>query len=304
MKVSGFRKYSGIALVVGVIVLIMSIVCFAVLGIMLGNLEGEFGYKPTVSEAKEMLEMAEGMAQMLGGDISDLLGVSDFQVFFIKFSMSMRIPLLVVGILLIGVGVALRYVHADFKTMDCAKTGIDHSISSASTALKGFIDKATSKCPKCGKVCSAKTAFCPSCGERTVKPEIVARPPKASAMKTYTCPNCKKVYSEKIAFCSACGQKIPDETASETRCRNCGAVNPSGAKFCSSCGNDLGVRRFDDPIKPATVSVGTKEKLVVEKEEKPYVPIVHTSDRTSPAKPMIEVVPEKKNPFMSKPKDL
>lgn len=303
MKISDFRKYSGIALAVGAIALVMSILCFIVLGITLGKIGSEFGYKPTASEAKEMLEQAEDMAKMLGGDISDLLGVSGFQVFLIKVSMSMRIPLLVIGILLIGAGAALRFLNVDSKSIDRARTGIAHGVSSASTALKGTIDKATSKCPKCGKVFSAKTVFCPSCGERTVRPEIVARPPKTSATKTYTCPNCKKVYSEKIAFCPACGQKIPDETASEIRCRNCGSVNSSGARFCSSCGNDLEVRRFDDTFKPAPVSTGT-EKTISVMEEKPHTPIVHTPSHDSTAKPTIEVVPGKKNPFMSKPNDL
>lgn len=304
MKVSDFKKYSGMALVIGAIVLVMSIVCFVVVGTILGNIENTLGYKLTASEAKERIAQAEMIAPMLGSDVSDMLGVSSFQIFLIKLTISMRIPLLVVGILLLSAGVALRFVNVDSETMDRAKTEIAHGISSASTALKETIDKATSKCPKCGKVCSAKTVFCPSCGERTVKPETVARSVKISAKSTYTCPNCKKVYSEKIAFCSACGQKIPDEAPKDIRCSNCGAVNSAGARFCSACGNDLKARVFDNISQPDAVSTAPKEKTISVKDEGAPAPIVHTHVHVEPAKPTIEVVPEKKNPFMGNPKKL
>lgn len=299
MKGSDLKKYSGIAIIVGAVVLVMGILCFVVLGVTLGRISSGYGYKISASDAQEMLDQAEGMAQMLGGDMSDLLGISSFQLFLIKFALTMRIPLLVVGILLTGAGVALYFVSADPQTINRAKREISHGLSGASAALKGTIDRATTKCPACGKVCSSKTVFCPSCGTKTVKPETIHHAEETSTKCTYTCPKCRQVYSKKIAFCSACGQKMPDEVPGNTFCRSCGAENPSGAKFCSNCGNDLRAHGVDDICVPSPAPTAPEGK-----EADMPVPVVHTSTFDAPARPSVEVVPDKKNPFMSKPKDL
>lgn len=292
MNFRNFKKYERLTLTVGAILLALSIICFIFVSIILGNIESQYGYRPSAAEAKEMLEQAESMAKMLGGNASDLIGMSGVQMFLSKMAITLRIPLLVVGIIVLIGGIAIHILSTESETTNRARAGLTHGISSASAALKGSIDKATSKCPRCGRVCSAKTAFCPSCGEKMVKPEAIVHYEKPEMKVMFTCPVCKKEYSERVSFCSACGNKMPEEAPREIRCPNCDAINNLEARFCSKCGTRLGGADLDKTIVPSDKSAA-----------KETVPVLHVHVHDKPSKPSIEVVTEK-NPFMSKPKEL
>lgn len=231
------NKVSLILIIAGAVMLVLSIVCFVMTGIFVSAMEDAFamfGVSPSAANLKALFDTAESAASMMGGfgmgDLYELAGVSKGQIAMIKFCIGGRIWFLVLGLLCAGGGVALRLLDLDPRTVKRAKAALSQGVNSASMMVKDAVDKATVKCPSCGKVCSAKTAFCPSCGTKMPAP----------AGKVI-CPGCGATHAAGRAFCTTCGSALPkpEPAAPKTVCPGCGAKFDGRVTFCSECGTKL-----------------------------------------------------------------
>lgn len=267
------KKYSGIVMISSGGILVLSVVCFIVMNMMLSSMADKLGFNLSGAALQRSLREAEAMASMLGYSLAESLGVSNFQIILTKVSMAMRFPLLILGILGLRAGLAMYFMDPDSPAVEAARKTIADGVSSASFMIKDTIDKATVKCPKCGKVSSAKTAFCSGCGEKLPQPVPTPRPEKVSHVSV-KCPGCGKVYKEKIAFCSECGHKLPEPLPEKIACPSCGTENKGGAKFCFACGTKL-------------VTGETKTSSAVSGEtvlKTPVTPADEAEPETAPAK--------------------
>lgn len=222
---SNLKKYGNLLKTSGIVCLIVSVAMFVAVEISLGSFENVIGYKMSVNEAQVTIKESEEMLEWFGGSLSELIGVSEFQLALFQFSVPLRIPMLVIGLVLWGAGFALQYIKTDSIAFDSAKDNIANGVSQASSALKKFVDTATVKCPKCGKICTGNTAFCPQCGEKTVKNEIVSAAKKMMSPELM-CEKCGDKYRLGNSFCPKCGSKLVPivETIAATGCYTEAAV--------------------------------------------------------------------------------
>ena len=249
-------KQAKIAIVAGVVALALCVVCYC--GILYAkheiNKESEY-FQMSISDMKALADRAFDYAKEYG--FSEVMS-EDYgtQLLLLCIALKIRIPTLIIGLALLGVGAFLRL------QANTLPGGSTYSPVTPSANL------ATTRCPHCGKVFAGKAGFCPSCGK-----EIAAKAPAAPAApqqvpeeskpvtapsageatenrRGVTCPQCGKVYPTWQNFCTSCGSDLPKESSAQpaapapaqpefTFCPDCGRKNPAGAKFCAGCGRQL-----------------------------------------------------------------
>jgi len=278
MKKEKYSKYSRFLMIAGSIMLVISIVCF--IGLLIA-LKGRISISELNSKIKS--PVTRTMAEMSMQSVPEYLGFTDVGFFLIRFAMTSRTLFLILGILVLGGGVALYILGGNNPDILNKVKRFFESI----LAVRNGNDKGeTVKCPKCGKVHSSKISFCPNCGEKL--PEYIPPTPPASGKVVAKCSGCGKEFSEKISYCTDCGAKVI-EVSTELCCPVCGAKNPAGAKFCCACAASLtgGMRGGSGKTPP----LGTPPELVF----RSHPDSMHTSEESAPS-----AEPEKKNPFMKK----
>lgn len=232
------KMVSLILIILGAVMLLASIICFAMTGMYVSALEDAMYTSMSVSDLKMLIRAAEGASSLLGGygEMSDLFGgyspIPQSQLGAMKFCIGGRGWFLVLGLLFAGCGVALLMMDLDSRTVKRAKDALNKGMNSASLMVKDAVDKATVKCPACGKICTAKTAFCPACGSKMPAP----------AGKV-VCPGCGAMHAAGRAFCTTCGSQLPKPAPAAPRtrtvCPGCGAGFDGHAAFCPECGLKL-----------------------------------------------------------------
>lgn len=249
-------KQAKIAIVAGVVALALCVVCYC--GILYAkheiNKESEY-FQMSISDMKALADRAFDYAKEYG--FSEVMS-EDYgtQLLLLCIALKIRIPTLIIGLALLGVGAFLRL------QANTLPGGSTYSPVTPSANL------ATTRCPHCGKVFAGKAGFCPSCGKE-IAPKAPAAPaapqqvPEESKPVTapsadeatenrrgVTCPQCGKVYPTWQSFCTSCGSDLPKESSAQpaapapaqpefTFCPDCGRKNPAGAKFCAGCGRQL-----------------------------------------------------------------
>ena len=249
-------KQAKIAIVAGVVALALCVVCYC--GILYAkheiNKESEY-FQMSISDMKALADRAFDYAKEYG--FSEVMS-EDYgtQLLLLCIALKIRIPTLIIGLALLGIGAFLR-LQANTLPGGSTYSPVTPSANSATT-----------RCPHCGKVFAGKAGFCPSCGK-----EIAAKAPAAPAApqqvpeeskpvtapsageatenrRGVTCPQCGKVYPTWQNFCTSCGSDLPKESSAQpaapapaqpefTFCPDCGRKNPAGAKFCAGCGRQL-----------------------------------------------------------------
>ena len=248
-------KQAKIAIVAGVVALALCVVCYC--GILYANHEinKDSVYKMTISQLKAVADLLYDYAKEYG--FSEAMSEENgTQLLLLCIALKIRIPTLIIGLVLLGVGAFLRL------QANTLPGGSTYSPVTPSANL------ATTRCPHCGKVFAGKAGFCPSCGKE-IAPKAPAAPaapqqvPEESKPVTapsadeatenrrgVTCPQCGKVYPTWQSFCTSCGSDLPKESSAQpaapapaqpefTFCPDCGRKNPAGAKFCAGCGRQL-----------------------------------------------------------------
>ena len=249
-------KQAKIAIVAGVVALALCVVCYC--GIFYAkheiNKESEY-FQMSISDMKALADRAFDYAKEYG--FSEVMS-EDYgtQMLLLCIALKIRIPTLIIGLALLGIGAFLRL------QANTLPGGSTYSPVTPSANL------ATTRCPHCGKVFAGKAGFCPSCGKE-IAPTAPAAPaapqqvPEESKPVTapsadeatenrrgVTCPQCGKVYPTWQNFCTSCGSDLPKESSAQpaapapaqpefTFCPDCGRKNPAGAKFCAGCGRQL-----------------------------------------------------------------
>lgn len=249
-------KQAKIAIVAGVVALALCVVCYC--GILYAkheiNKESEY-FQMSISDMKALADRAFDYAKEYG--FSEVMS-EDYgtQLLLLCIALKIRIPTLIIGLALLGIGAFLRL------QANTLPGGSTYSPVTPSANL------ATTRCPHCGKVFAGKAGFCPSCGKE-IAPKAPAAPaapqqvPEESKPVTapsadeatenrrgVTCPQCGKVYPTWQSFCTSCGSDLPKESSAQpaapapaqpefTFCPDCGRKNPAGAKFCAGCGRQL-----------------------------------------------------------------
>lgn len=263
-------KQAKIAIVAGIVALAICVVCYC--GILYAkheiNKESEY-FQMSISDMKALADRAFDYAKEYG--FSEVMS-EDYgtQLLLLCVALKIRIPTLIIGLALLGVGAFLKLQAGTLPG------------GSTYTPVNPSADLATTRCPHCGRVFTGKAGFCPSCGkEITVKapapapkpapapvtpaappaPQQVPEEPKPAApapsagetagnRRGVTCPQCGKVYPTWQSFCTSCGSDLPKEQSAQpvdpaptqpqfTFCPDCGRKNPAGAKFCAGCGRQL-----------------------------------------------------------------
>ena len=262
-------KQAKITLVAGIVALALCVVCYC--GILYAkheiNKESEY-FQMSISDMKAWADRAFDYAKEYG--FSEVMAEEEgTQLLLLCIALKIRIPTLIIGLALLGVGAFLRL------QANTLPGGSTYSPVTPGANL------ATTRCPHCGKVFAGKAGFCPSCGKeiaakapvqepKPAVPVTPAAPPAPqqvpeekkpsttapSAGETagnrhgVTCPQCGKVYPTWQSFCTSCGSDLPKETSAQpdapapaqpqaTFCPDCGKKNPAGAKFCAGCGRQL-----------------------------------------------------------------
>ena len=249
-------KQAKIAIVAGIVALAICVVCYC--GILYAkyeiNKESEY-FQMSISDMKALADRAFDYAKEYG--FSEVMS-EDYgtQLLLLCIALKIRIPTLIIGLALLGIGAFLRL------QANTLPGGSTYSPVTPSANL------ATTRCPHCGKVFAGKAGFCPSCGKE-IAPKAPAAPaapqqvPEESKPVTapsadeatenrrgVTCPQCGKVYPTWQSFCTSCGSDLPKESSAQpaapapaqpefTFCPDCGRKNPAGAKFCAGCGRQL-----------------------------------------------------------------
>lgn len=249
-------KQAKIAIVAGIVALAICVVCYC--GILYAkyeiNKESEY-FQMSISDMKALADRAFDYAKEYG--FSEVMS-EDYgtQLLLLCIALKIRIPTLIIGLALLGIGAFLR-LQANTLPGGSTYSPVTPSANSATT-----------RCPHCGKVFAGKAGFCPSCGKE-IAPKAPAAPaapqqvPEESKPVTapsadeatenrrgVTCPQCGKVYPTWQSFCTSCGSDLPKESPAQpaapapaqpefTFCPDCGRKNPAGAKFCAGCGRQL-----------------------------------------------------------------
>ncbi len=250
-------KQAKIAIVAGVVALALCVVCYC--GILYAkheiNKESEY-FQMSISDMKALADRAFDYAKEYG--FSEVMS-EDYgtQLLLLCIALKIRIPTLIIGLALLGVGAFLRL------QANTLPGGSTYSPVTPSANL------ATTRCPHCGKVFAGKAGFCPSCGKEIAAkapaapaaPQRVSEESSASAAapsagetagnrRGVICPQCGKVYPTWQSFCTSCGSDLSKESSAQpaapapaqpefTFCPDCGKKNPAGAKFCAGCGRQL-----------------------------------------------------------------
>ena len=248
-------KQAKIAIVAGVVALALCVVCYCGILYAKHEINKDSGYKMTISQLKAVADLLYDYAKEYG--FSEAMSEENgTQLLLLCIALKIRIPTLIIGLVLLGVGAFLRL------QANTLPGGSTYSPVTPSANL------ATTRCPHCGKVFAGKAGFCPSCGKE-IAPKAPAAPaapqqvPEESKPVTapsadeatenrrgVTCPQCGKVYPTWQSFCTSCGSDLPKESSAQpaapapaqpefTFCPDCGRKNPAGAKFCAGCGRQL-----------------------------------------------------------------
>ena len=248
-------KQAKIAIVAGVVALALCVVCYCGILYAKHEINKDSVYKMTISQLKAVADLLYDYAKEYG--FSEAMSEENgTQLLLLCIALKIRIPTLIIGLALLGIGAFLRL------QANTLPGGSTYSPVTPSANL------ATTRCPHCGKVFAGKAGFCPSCGK-----EIAAKAPAAPAApqqvpeeskpvtapsadeatenrRGVTCPQCGKVYPTWQSFCTSCGSDLPRESSAQpaapapaqpefTFCPDCGKKNPAGAKFCAGCGRQL-----------------------------------------------------------------
>ena len=248
-------KQAKIAIVAGVVALALCVVCYCGILYAKHEINKDSVYKMTISQLKAVADLLYDYAKEYG--FSEAMSEENgTQLLLLCIALKIRIPTLIIGLVLLGVGAFLRL------QANTLPGGSTYSPVTPSANL------ATTRCPHCGKVFAGKAGFCPSCGKE-IAPKAPAAPaapqqvPEESKPVTapsadeatenrrgVTCPQCGKVYPTWQRFCTSCGSDLPKESSAQpaapapaqpefTFCPDCGRKNPAGAKFCAGCGRQL-----------------------------------------------------------------
>ena len=248
-------KQAKIAIVAGVVALALCVVCYCGILYAKHEINKDSVYKMTISQLKAVADLLYDYAKEYG--FSEAMSEENgTQLLLLCIALKIRIPTLIIGLVLLGVGAFLRL------QANTLPGGSTYSPVTPSANL------ATTRCPHCGKVFAGKAGFCPSCGKE-IAPKAPAAPaapqqvPEESKPVTapsadeatenrrgVTCPQCGKVYPTWQSFCTSCGSDLPKESSAQpaapapaqpefTFCPDCGRKNPAGAKFCAGCGRQL-----------------------------------------------------------------
>ena len=248
-------KQAKIAIVAGVVALALCVVCYCGILYAKHEINKDSVYKMTISQLKAVADLLYDYAKEYG--FSEAMSEENgTQLLLLCIALKIRIPTLIIGLVLLGVGAFLRL------QANTLPGGSTYSPVTPSANL------ATTRCPHCGKVFAGKAGFCPSCGKE-IAPKAPAAPaapqqvPEESKPVTapsageatekrrgVTCPQCGKVYPTWQNFCTSCGSDLPKESSAQpaapapaqpefTFCPDCGRKNPAGAKFCAGCGRQL-----------------------------------------------------------------
>ena len=248
-------KQAKIAIVAGVVALALCVVCYCGILYAKHEINKDSVYKMTISQLKAVADLLYDYAKEYG--FSEAMSEENgTQLLLLCIALKIRIPTLIIGLALLGVGAFLRL------QANTLPGGSTYSPVTPSANL------ATTRCPHCGKVFAGKAGFCPSCGKE-IAPKAPAAPaapqqvPEESKPVTapsadeatenrrgVTCPQCGKVYPTWQSFCTSCGSDLPKESSAQpaapapaqpefTFCPDCGRKNPAGAKFCAGCGRQL-----------------------------------------------------------------
>lgn len=248
-------KQAKIAIVAGVVALALCVVCYCGILYAKHEINKDSVYKMTISQLKAVADLFYDYAKEYG--FSEAMSEENgTQLLLLCIALKIRIPTLIIGLALLGIGAFLR-LQANTLPGGSTYSPVTPSANSATT-----------RCPHCGKVFAGKAGFCPSCGK-----EIAAKAPAAPAApqqvpeeskpvtapsadeatenrRGVTCPQCGKVYPTWQSFCTSCGSDLPKESPAQpaapapaqpefTFCPDCGRKNPAGAKFCAGCGRQL-----------------------------------------------------------------
>ena len=248
-------KQAKIAIVAGVVALALCVVCYCGILYAKHEINKDSVYKMTISQLKAVADLLYDYAKEYG--FSEAMSEENgTPLLLLCIALKIRIPTLIIGLVLLGVGAFLRL------QANTLPGGSTYSPVTPSANL------ATTRCPHCGKVFAGKAGFCPSCGKE-IAPKAPAAPaapqqvPEESKPVTapsadeatenrrgVTCPQCGKVYPTWQSFCTSCGSDLPKESSAQpaapapaqpefTFCPDCGRKNPAGAKFCAGCGRQL-----------------------------------------------------------------
>ena len=223
------KKLQKILLLAGVVLAVLGLVCMLSRMATVKSVSDFLGYDLTAKETREMMKSADSVMGMFGSDLASLMDISGFRLLLMKFSLNFAVPLLVIGLLLCVCGVAMKFLGSGSARMEKAKEGISQGMDTVAAKVKGVVDMATVKCPRCGKVYTGKTTFCSACGEKLPEPEPTRK----------VCPGCGTENKKSAAFCSACGTKLPELEPAKRVCPACGTVNKKTAAFCFACGTKL-----------------------------------------------------------------
>lgn len=80
------------------------------------------------------------------------------------------------------------------------------------------------KCSNCNAEIADNVKFCPKCGTKVERIELIKK-----------CPNCGEPLKDGAKFCAKCGVKVEKEN----KCSQCGTELKVGAKFCPVCGTKI-----------------------------------------------------------------
>lgn len=107
------------------------------------------------------------------------------------------------------------------------------------------------KCSKCNTEIADNAKFCPKCGAKVERIELIKK-----------CPNCGEPLKDGAKFCAKCGFKVEKEN----KCPQCGTELKVGAKFCPVCGTKIVSDIQEIPISSAVcqqdVSIGTTSEPI------------------------------------------
>lgn len=107
------------------------------------------------------------------------------------------------------------------------------------------------KCSECNAEIADNAKFCPKCGAKVERIELIKK-----------CPNCGEPLKDGAKFCAKCGFKVEKEN----KCPQCGTELKVGAKFCPVCGTKIVSDIQEIPISSAVcqqdVSIGTTSEPI------------------------------------------
>ena len=206
-------KQAKIAIVAGVVALALCVVCYCGILYAKHEINKDSVYKMTISQLKAVADLLYDYAKEYG--FSEAMSEENgTQLLLLCIALKIRIPTLIIGLALLGIGAFLR-LQANTLPGGSTYSPVTPSANSATT-----------RCPHCGKVFAGKAGFCPSCGK-----EIAAKAPAAPAAPQQVPEESKPVTAPSAGEAT--------ENRRGVTCPQCGKVYPTWQSFCTSCGSDL-----------------------------------------------------------------